>query len=64
METMTRLLMTEKWELTSVVRGELAGAQAEKARLVGVLKAGLFSAELLLGIYLPGVSAQVPSDKV
>lgn len=34
--------------------GELAGAEAEKARLVGVLKAGLFPAELLLGIYMTG----------
>lgn len=38
----------------SSVWGELARAEAEKARLAGVLKAGLFPAEPLLGIYLTG----------
>lgn len=42
--------------------GELAGAEAEKARLVGVLKAGFFPAELLLGIYLTGYTVREYED--
>lgn len=40
----------------------LAGTEPEKAKLVGILEAGLFPAELLLKFYLTGVSAYVHND--